>query len=118
MPTKKSLVSGVKIGRGLDSGLRLTDLSISRQHALVKLVNGAFHIRDLDSKYGTFSLLTTPLSLFDADPRLELAVSHTRVQVAGLRRQACRVKTSENLSMLTESPECVPKSERELADSS
>lgn len=73
------MANGVKVGRGLDSGLRLTDLSISRQHCLVKLTQGGFSVSDLDSKYGTFSLMTGPLNLFDADPRLEVAVNHTRV---------------------------------------
>jgi hypothetical protein len=44
---------GIKLGRGHDCEIRITDISVSRNHALIKFQNGAFHIFDNKSKFGT-----------------------------------------------------------------
>ena len=52
----RSIGSGValRIGRGDDSGLRLDHASISRAHAELHEHDGAWQLRDLGSKNGTF----------------------------------------------------------------
>lgn len=52
------------IGRGHDAHVRVTDISVSRLHAtLVKSVQGYYYLTDNDSKFGTLSLVKTPLEL-------------------------------------------------------
>lgn len=43
----------IKIGRGNDCEIRLTDISVSRKHAEIKLVDGNFYIKDTGAKFGT-----------------------------------------------------------------
>jgi len=52
------------IGRGHDAHVRVTDISVSRLHAtLIKSVQGYYFLTDNDSKFGTLSLVKTPLEL-------------------------------------------------------
>jgi pSer/pThr/pTyr-binding forkhead associated (FHA) protein len=44
---------GIKIGRGHQCDIRVTDISVSRVHAFIKLVNGKFVLFDNESKFGT-----------------------------------------------------------------
>lgn len=54
----------VFIGRGHDAHIRITDISVSRMHAvLFKSANGYFYLVDNDSKFGTLALVRTPLQL-------------------------------------------------------
>ncbi|KAM3145615.1 hypothetical protein pb186bvf_002389 [Paramecium bursaria] len=55
----------IKLGRGQDSDVRITDISVSRCHALIKFQNGGFVIEDQKSKFGTLVLMkgATPLSV-------------------------------------------------------
>lgn len=47
----------MKIGRGHLCDLRVTDISVSRVHALIKFIDDKFMIFDNDSKFGTLVLL-------------------------------------------------------------
>lgn len=52
------------IGRGHEAHVRVTDISVSRLHAfLAKSVQGYYYLVDNDSKFGTLSLVKTPLQL-------------------------------------------------------
>ena len=44
---------GIKLGRGHECEIRITDISVSRNHALIKNINGHFYIFDNKSKFGT-----------------------------------------------------------------
>lgn len=46
---KNSLV----IGRGHEADIKLEDVSISRQHCILKFTNRRFELIDNDSKFGT-----------------------------------------------------------------
>ena len=62
------------IGRGHDAHVRVTDISVSRLHAtLIKSVQGYYFLTDNDSKFGTLSLVKTPLELPQG--------SHTTLQI-------------------------------------
>jgi pSer/pThr/pTyr-binding forkhead associated (FHA) protein len=51
----------IKVGRGHDSEVRITDISVSRCHALIKRSNkGDFIVEDNNSKFGTLVLLRKP----------------------------------------------------------
>lgn len=42
-----------KKGRGADCDIRITDISVSRTHAIIRLEKDGFYIEDNMSKFGT-----------------------------------------------------------------
>ena len=46
--------SAVYIGRSSSCDLKMSDVSISRNHALIQLKNSKIYIRDMNSRFGTF----------------------------------------------------------------
>lgn len=54
----------VNMGRGHDQDIRITDISVSRFHALIKKNDkGYFYIQDNQSKFGTLVLIKNPFML-------------------------------------------------------
>lgn len=54
----------IKVGRGHESSVRITDISVSRCHALIKKSNrGDFILEDNSSKFGTLVLARKPYLL-------------------------------------------------------
>ena len=53
----------LKLGRGHESEIRISDISASRCHASVRLSGGKFYIDDENSKFGTLVQVKRPLSL-------------------------------------------------------
>ncbi len=53
----------VKIGRASDADVRITDISVSRNHAELKLINGEFYISDCHSKFGTLARVRNNLKI-------------------------------------------------------
>jgi pSer/pThr/pTyr-binding forkhead associated (FHA) protein len=52
----------IKLGRGHDADIRVTDISVSRFHALLKKTNkGYFYLEDNHSKFGTLALVRNPI---------------------------------------------------------
>lgn len=52
------------IGRGQGVDLRVSDISVSRKHAIfVKGNNSSFYLVDNHSKFGTFALVRSPIEL-------------------------------------------------------
>jgi hypothetical protein len=43
----------VRLGRGHDSDIRISDISVSRCHAVIQYTDGEFHLLDNSSKFGT-----------------------------------------------------------------
>ena len=52
----------IKIGRGHQCEIRLTDISVSRAHAQIIFKNDQFFIKDSKSKFGTLIKLDETLS--------------------------------------------------------
>jgi len=53
--------SEIKIGRGHDADVRVTDISVSRLHCSIKVNKaGFFYIEDHTSKFGTLALVRSP----------------------------------------------------------
>ena len=52
--------SPIKLGRGHQCDLRISDISVSRIHAFLKFENNSFLIFDNDSKFGTLIKLNKP----------------------------------------------------------
>ena len=54
-------VEEIKIGRGHDTDVRVTDISVSRLHSYIKKSNkGFFYLEDNNSKFGTLALIKRP----------------------------------------------------------
>ena len=47
----------IKLGRGHDSDIRITDISVSRCHALIRYEKDDFYMEDNNSKFGTLALM-------------------------------------------------------------
>jgi hypothetical protein len=43
----------VKMGRGHMCEIKITDISVSRSHGQITLLDGTFYLKDLKSKFGT-----------------------------------------------------------------
>lgn len=43
----------LKIGRSTESDVRMTDISVSRHHAVLNIENGQMFLKDINSKFGT-----------------------------------------------------------------
>lgn len=43
----------MKLGRGHQCEIRITDISVSRAHAEMRFQDGTFWVRDMKSKFGT-----------------------------------------------------------------
>jgi hypothetical protein len=43
----------IKIGRATDANIRLSDISVSRAHAIISQYNDSFYLHDTNSKFGT-----------------------------------------------------------------
>lgn len=44
---------GIKLGRGHECEIRITDISVSRNHACIKMIGNSFYVFDSKSKFGT-----------------------------------------------------------------
>lgn len=53
---------GIKLGRGHECEIRITDISVSRNHACIKSQGSGFYIFDNKSKFGTL-VKAEPLTL-------------------------------------------------------
>ena len=53
----------IKLGRGHDSDIRISDISVSRCHAVLTYDAGIFMIEDNNSKFGTLALIKDPIKL-------------------------------------------------------
>lgn len=51
------------VGRGHDSDIKISDISVSRRHCQVKFVGSEFYLEDTKSKFGTLSKLNGQLLL-------------------------------------------------------
>lgn len=53
----------IKLGRGHESNIRISDISVSRCHAIIKVVDKKFFIEDNQSKFGTLIGFTEPICI-------------------------------------------------------
>lgn len=53
----------ITIGRGSGNDIRMTDISVSRAHAVLKLTNHGLFIEDKNSKFGTLVLVQKPFPI-------------------------------------------------------
>ena len=61
----------IKLGRGHDADVRVTDISVTRTHARMrKSIKGYFVIEDNKSKFGTLALIRNPILLSLSEPNI------------------------------------------------
>ena len=81
------------IGRGHDAHVRVTDISVSRLHAvLIKSVRGYYFLTDNDSKFGTLALVKTPKEL-NPDERTVLQMGRTVFEVETRRAYSSMIES-------------------------
>ena len=66
----------VRLGRGHDSDIRISDISVSRFHALIRYQDGQFYIEDNTSKFGTLVDIGEQYR-FEEETQLTLQVGRT-----------------------------------------
>ncbi len=81
-----------KIGRGHESDLRITDISVSRLHAILRCTKEGFILEDNSSKFGTLILENGPVSL-SPEVRQVLQVGRTVFQVLATPARAATAPT-------------------------
>lgn len=55
--------SKVRVGRGQEADVRITDISVSRDHADMYHKNGKFYQLDLNSKFGSLRSFDRPVKI-------------------------------------------------------
>eukprot|EP00357_Protocruzia_adherens_P031901 CAMPEP_0115045900 /NCGR_PEP_ID=MMETSP0216-20121206/48445_1 /TAXON_ID=223996 /ORGANISM="Protocruzia adherens, Strain Boccale" /LENGTH=584 /DNA_ID=CAMNT_0002428911 /DNA_START=43 /DNA_END=1797 /DNA_ORIENTATION=+ len=55
--------TNIRLGRGHDSDIRISDISVSRCHAMIRHINGSFYLEDNSSKFGTLVQIKKPIAL-------------------------------------------------------
>jgi len=53
----------IRIGRGHESDVRISDISVSRCHSVIRLTDDAFVLEDNNSKFGTLLQVRRPMCL-------------------------------------------------------
>jgi len=56
------------LGRGHESDVRISDISVSRCHANIRYADGKFYLEDNNSKFGTLVEISQPYSLEVGSP--------------------------------------------------
>eukprot|EP00828_Plagiopyla_frontata_P011288 TRINITY_DN16226_c0_g1_i2.p1 TRINITY_DN16226_c0_g1~~TRINITY_DN16226_c0_g1_i2.p1 ORF type:complete len:309 (-),score=31.13 TRINITY_DN16226_c0_g1_i2:72-998(-) len=73
--------ASIVIGRGHEADLRISDISVSREHALLNYDHGKFFIQDKNSKFGTLLLLQKPFPInFSNNNNMAVQINRTVMQ--------------------------------------
>jgi predicted component of type VI protein secretion system len=73
--------TNIRLGRGHDSDIRITDISVSRCHALIKLDKGKFYLEDNNSKFGTLVNIRKSFPITGMYNNVSLQVGRTLITV-------------------------------------
>lgn len=80
--------NNVRLGRGHDSDVRISDISVSRNHALVRYQQGHLYLEDNESKFGTLVQVRKPISL-DQESAFSIQCGRTVLNFACRSRTRC-----------------------------
>jgi len=67
-----------KLGRGHESDVRITDISVSRFHAMLRCTKDGYFIEDNNSKFGTLALIQN----LELNPNVTRAVQVGRTAIS------------------------------------
>lgn len=76
----------IKMGRSNDADVRITDISVSRSHAFLRLYNGGFYIEDNSSKFGTLIQIPENFNVF---PNKQLALQIGKTFLSFNMKKTC-----------------------------
>eukprot|EP00916_Digyalum_oweni_P014152 GHVL01023214.1.p1 GENE.GHVL01023214.1~~GHVL01023214.1.p1 ORF type:complete len:451 (+),score=70.63 GHVL01023214.1:152-1504(+) len=107
---KKSM----KLGRGHESDIRITDISVSRCHARIEIQKNGFIIKDDNSKFGTLIGWKYPYNL-DPGGSVSFQVGRTVVELSHSKRcfsllPSCISKSSKNIDEVVTIHSSTPES--------
>ena len=71
----------IKIGRGHDTNLLLSDISVSRLHCKISKSKNNFFIEDFDSKFGTLILMQNPIFQLNTEIPLNIQIGRTFIRL-------------------------------------
>ena len=74
-------------GRANTNDIKISDISISRSHAILKVQNGEVYIIDAKSKFGTLLLLRKPIEVKEGKT-LSLQTGRTMMSFS-IKSEAC-----------------------------
>ena len=80
--------NNVRLGRGHDSDVRISDISVSRNHALIRYDQGRLFLEDNESKFGTLVQVKRPIAL-DADSNFSIQCGRTVLAFTCRQRTSC-----------------------------
>ena len=69
------------VGRGTDCEIRLSDISVSRNHATLSFEKGYWQLHDAKSKFGTLLLIDEPVNLKHLKKQSNFQIGKTVVQI-------------------------------------
>jgi len=104
--------NNIRLGRGHDSDIRITDISVSRCHALIKLDKGEFYIEDNNSKFGTLLHLNKPVPIVGDFNNISVQVGRTIVSLSVKKGKHMLPVCSSPTNYMSTSPHKENKSER------
>jgi len=97
--------NNIRLGRGHDSDIRITDISVSRCHAVIKLEKGNFYIEDNNSKFGSLLHIDKPTPITGDYNNASLQIGRTVVTLTAKKGRGmfpiCFSGTSNNLDTTT-----------------
>jgi hypothetical protein len=81
--------TSIRLGRANDADVRITDISVSRYHALLKLINGAFYLEDTNSKFGSLIQIPNKISVL---PNKQLTLQNGRFLIKlNMKKTFCAI---------------------------
>lgn len=78
---------GIKLGRGHECEIRITDISVSRNHALIKHNYDGFYIFDNKSKFGTLVREEGTLSMEISNSERAVQIGRTFISMELSRKR-------------------------------
>jgi pSer/pThr/pTyr-binding forkhead associated (FHA) protein len=88
------------LGRGHESDVRISDISVSRSHAKISFKDKNFFLEDTGSKFGTLVLAKNPVIIQDSPTILQ--VGRTLLSVCEFKGDANCRKKEEKISSTNE----------------
>jgi hypothetical protein len=91
----------IKLGRANDSDVRMTDISVSRNHASLKLYNGYLYLQDNSSKFGTLVHLQKDVTVL---PQSQLALQSGKLYLLLNLKKTCfaAIRCYKNKSLISQ----------------
>jgi hypothetical protein len=80
--------NNVRLGRGHDSDVRISDISVSRSHALIRYVQGKLYLEDNESKFGTLVQIRKPV-LIDAESSFSVQCGRSVLTITARQNSSC-----------------------------